>query len=188
MSKSKNYIRNLCLASVMAALYVGLDYFSTSLSGLFGGSLKLSFSGLPVIIMSVFGGTVWGMLTGFVGAFIGQMITYGFTVTTLLWVLPAVVRGLSMGLLFIAFKRSIKSRFLVIETIISSVLVTAVNTGVMIIDFLILNYTGEYNYYGTLGAVFLGVPMRLISGIITAVIFAIILPYIIKLLNKIIKN
>lgn len=188
MSKKKNYVRNLCLSAIMAAIYVGLDYLSTILSAPLGGTLKLSFSGLPVIIMAVFGGPVWGMLTGFVGAFLGQMITYGFTVTTLLWVLPAVVRGLSMGLLFLAFKKSTKAFILIVETIISSILVTATNTGVMVMDFLILNYNGEYNYYGTIGAIFLGVPARLISGIITAVIFAILLPYIIKLLKKVIKN
>ena len=62
------------------------------------------------------------------------MITYGMSATTLLWVLPAVIRGLSMGYLFKAFKKSIKPGILTLETCISSILVTLFNTGAMLVE------------------------------------------------------
>ena len=100
MSKRKNTIKLICLSGIMAAMYVGLDFLAVSVSAGFGGTLKISLSGLPVIIVAIFGGPIWGAATGFIGAFIGQMITYGMSATTILWILPAVARGISMGLLF----------------------------------------------------------------------------------------
>ena len=92
----------------MAALYVGLDYLSTTLSSAMGGSVKISLNAIPVIITAVCIGPLWAAASGFTGAFIGQLITYGLTATTVLWTLPAVLRGLSVGLLFIALGRSLK--------------------------------------------------------------------------------
>lgn len=171
-------IRLLCLAGVMAALYVGLDFVAVSVSAPFGGNLKISFSGLPVIIVAIFGGPLWGAATGFVGAFIGQMITYGFGATTLLWVLPAVVRGLSMGLLFRWFKKSLKPGVLMLETCISSLLVTLFNTGAMLIEQVL------YGYYESFLSIFIAVPTRVLAGVITAVIFSLMLPTIIGAFKK----
>ena len=92
----KKTSKKICLAAVMAALYMGLDFLAVSVSAPFGGSMKLSISGLPVIIISAFFGPLWGAATGFVGAFLGQLITYGFSATTLLWVLPAPARAPSL--------------------------------------------------------------------------------------------
>lgn len=81
MSKRKNTIKFICLSGIMAAMYVGLDFLAVSVSAGFGGTLKISLSGLPVIIVAIFGGPIWGAATGFIGAFIGQMITYGMSAT-----------------------------------------------------------------------------------------------------------
>ena len=158
---------------------MGLDFLAVSISAPFGGSMKLSISGLPIIIISSFFGPLWGAATGFVGAFLGQLITYGFGATTLIWVLPAVARGLVFGLLFKAFKKSLKPYILCIETVISALVVTAVNSIVMYIDSVVYAYT----------SVILGVALinRIIAAVITSIIFALILPPILKVLKKIIK-
>lgn len=52
----KKTSKKICLAAVMAALYMGLDFLAVSVSAPFGGSMKLSISGLPVIIISAFSG------------------------------------------------------------------------------------------------------------------------------------
>ena len=175
----KESIKKICLSAVMAALYVGLDFLAVSVSAPFGGSMKLSVSGLPVIIISAFFGPIWGALTGFVGAFLGQLITYGLAPTTLLWVLPAVARGIVFGLLFKAFKQSLKSHILCVKTIISALVVTAINTIVLWLDRLIYSYP----------AAVLGIALinRVIAAVITSVVFALILPPILKAIKKIIK-
>lgn len=179
MSKT-NHVKLLCLSGVMAALYVGLDLLAVTVSAPFGNSLKISLSGLPVILVAMLGGPVWGMATGFIGAFIGQMITYGFSATTLLWVLPAVLRGLSMGLLFRWFQKRTSPGILTLETVISSLLVTALNTVVLIVDAKIYGYS-------TAATVLAAVPGRLIAGCLTAVIFSLMLPTILTTLKKYFK-
>ena len=44
MSKSKNTVKFICLAGIMAAMYVGLDFLAVSVSAPFGGILKKSLS------------------------------------------------------------------------------------------------------------------------------------------------
>ena len=187
MSKLSNKIKLITLSAIMAALYVGLDFLAVSVSAPFGGSLKISISGLPVIIVSIFGGPIWGAATGFIGALLGQMISYGFSPMTLLWVLPAVVRGLSVGLLFKAFKKSTKPLILTIITCISSILVTFFNTIAQLVDFAVYGayYPGAPESYV---AVLWGVPQRLLAGILTAIILSLMLPTLIDAIKKIIKN
>lgn len=172
-------VKVLALSAMMSAIYVALDLLAVAVSSPFGGTMKISLSGLPVIIISVLFGPIWGMATGFVGALIGQLVTYGISATTFLWVLPATVRGLSMGLLFIAFKRSFKPTPLIISTVISSALVTAINTAVMYIDSKIYGYP----------IVLFGISLinRIVIAVITAILFAIILPPIIKTIKKSVK-
>ena len=179
-AKSSNNIKMICLTGVMAALYVCLDFLAVSVSAPFGNNLKISVSGLPVIIVAIFYGPWWGAATGFIGAFIGQLISYGIGPTTLLWVLPAVARGITMGYLFRAFKRSTKPSILAIQTCISSLVVTLLNTGALLIDQMMYGYSSYY-------AIFVAIPMRIIAGILTALVFSLMLPTIINSLNHHIK-
>ena len=175
----KTSIKKICLSAVMAALYVGLDFLAVTVSAPLGGNMKLSLNGLPVIIISAFFGPWWGAATGFVGAFIGQLLTYGLSATTFLWVLPAVFRGIVFGFLFKAFKCSLKPHILCIETVISGFVVTAVNTAVMYVDSIVYCYP----------IVLLGVSLinRILAATITSVVFALILQPILKVLKKAVK-
>lgn len=170
----------ICLCSLLAALYVGLDYLAVTMSAPFGGTMKLSFSGIMVIIAAAYCGPIWGAATGFIGALLGQMITYGFTATTILWVLPATFRGLIFGLLFILIKKSLNPLMLLIPTLISSAVVTAVNTLVMYIDAKVYKYPVE------LFGIYL--INRIIAAAIVSVVFALVLPPILKLTKKVIKD
>lgn len=132
----KEISKRICLASVMAALYMVLDILSFDT----GSSLKISISCLPIMIVAAFYGPLWGAATGFVGAFLGQLLTYGFGVTTFLWVLPAAIRGLVFGALFWKFKKPIERPQLFANMFLSSLAVTASNSIVMYIDSLIYCY------------------------------------------------
>ena len=178
--KSSNNIKMICLAGVMAALYVCLDFLAVSVSAPFGNNLKISIIGLPVIIVAVFCGPWWGAATGFIGAFIGQLISYGIGPTTILWVIPAVARGILMGYLFRAFKKSTKPGIIAIETCISSLVVTLLNTGALLLDNMMYGYTTYY-------AIFVAIPMRLVAGILTALVFSLMLPTILDSLNNHVK-
>ena len=175
MSKKLN-TKMLCTEAIMAALFVVFDILATNFSGIFGGNIKFSLSGLPIIICSLLFGPVSGMLVGLVGAFASQMLTYGFTATTVLWILPAVARGLITGCLFIAFGRKLNFGYITLITIISSIVITALNTLVGYIDSLVYGYPYAVFAMTTL--------TRFITGVATAVVYSIILVPIIKELKK----
>lgn len=87
-----------------------------------------------------------------------------------------------MGILFRVFKKSVKPGILTIETCISSLLVTLLNTGAMLIE------QKLYGYYSSYLAIYLAIPSRILAGIITAVVFSLMLPTIINSLNKYIHD
>ncbi len=179
MSKKQEKLKLICLSAMMAAIFVILDYFSDAVS-LPLGNHKVSINGLPILIISVFGGPLWGAATGFVGSFISQL-RWGLEAMTVLWILPEVMRGLIMGLIFLALKKSLKPWALGIGVVVSSICVTVLNTIA-----LIANY---YVYGGKQGvaAILIEMPGRLALGIITAVIMTAALPLIVHPLKKAIR-
>lgn len=177
---SKTNVKRLCIEAMMAALYVVFDILATHMSTLFGKEIKISLSGLVVIVCAVLYGPVSGMLVGLTGAFIGQMLTYGFTATTVLWILPAGIRGLSAGLIFLAFKKSLKPHHLITACLVSSLLVTIVNTIVSYIDSVIYHYPYAVFAFSTV--------TRFGLSILTAIVYSIILIPLIHGIKNIIKE
>ena len=82
--------KRLVTDGLCAALYVVLSSFlSLNL-----GPIKLSISGLPVILAALLFGPADGLTVGLLGGFLGQLTgPYGVSVTTPLWMLPVGVLG-----------------------------------------------------------------------------------------------
>lgn len=180
MSKTQKQLKLICLSAMMAAIFVVLDYFSDAVS-LPLGNFKISINGLPILIVAVFGGPLWGGITGFVGAFISQL-RWGLEAVTALWILPEVARGVIMGLIFIALRRNLKPWILGVGVVISSVAVTLLNTVALIAQFYI-HGVGK----GLHALLVVELPGRLLLGVITAVLMTLVLPLIVYPLKKIIK-
>ena len=104
------------------------------------------------------------------------MITYGFTATTLLWIIPAGLRGLLVGLY--AKKRGfdMSLRQTMFITIATALLVTALNTLFLYVD----SWVYSYSYAAALPTLVL----RIVAGIVTAVLFSVILPPILTALRR----
>ena len=105
MSKSKMTVLDLCLCAMMIALHIVLEVFGTIR---IGNDLKITFSTLPFVLIGMLCGPVEGLVTGLVGTFLSQLITYGITITTPFWIIPGMLQGLAAGLIYIAFKRKAK--------------------------------------------------------------------------------
>ena len=116
-------------------------------------------------------------MVGLVGAFLGQLMTYGVTATTVLWIIPPAVRGLLIGLYAkrcgYSFSRGQRTAALIGTALV----VTALNTGAMYIDSVIYNY---YSY----AYVFGGLVVRIISGAATAVLMVFVAPPVVNLLIR----
>lgn len=167
--------KRLVTNAMLIAMYVVLSLVAT----INAGNMKFTLDSLPIIVGAALFGPVDGMLIGLLGSFTNQMLTYGFSATTLLWIIPAGVRGLLIGLFAKHHNFDMSFKQTQFITISSALIVTVLNTAAMYIDSKI------YGYY-SFAYVFGGIVPRIIAGIIIAFVFGAILPHILKPIRRIV--
>lgn len=168
-------LRKVVLIAFYTALFVVLSLYGTiNLSG-----MKLTIQNLPIYVGAIMLGAVPGAAIGFAGMFINQLITYGFSATTLFWVLPQTIIGGICGYIFenkiIRVGSGIKFWICIITL---QVILTVINTIVILIDSLIFGYFSFLVVFGPL-------VLRIMVSIIVGIIYCIVIPPIIKLIKKI---
>ncbi len=163
--------KRLAVDAMLAAMFVVLSLFSISLPG-----MKITLDSLPILVAAALLGPLDGLIVGLIGSFLNQMITYGFTATTLLWILPAGLRGLLVGLYAKRHNFDMTLRQTVFITIVTALLVTALNTFFMYVD----SWVYSYSYAAALPTL----ALRILAGIITAVLFSLLLPAILTALRR----
>lgn len=92
MQKNERRTRRIVTNAVMIGIYIALTYLTISMGG-----LKITFEHFPVIISAILFGPGDAMLVGGIGELVNQLCSFGLTPTTLLWVLPIVIRGGIIG-------------------------------------------------------------------------------------------
>lgn len=175
--KSKINIRMMAVDAVLVAIYVVLNSISIRTP-----SIKFTLDAFPIIVGAVMFGPLHGGLIGFVGSAIYQLFIsgYGISPTTLLWIIPVVARGLIIGFYSKAKAYQPGKIGLIIITIISGVVVTCLNTVALYTDSIIFHY---YSYELVFGLL---VP-KFIIGLILSVLFALVVPPLVKQIRKNIK-
>ena len=189
MSKNKNYVTKICACALLAALYVPLEWLASE----FGviallDKYQIPISCFPLILASVMFGVLWGGATALVGSFISQLIIVGSNAgasyaTIPIWMAPTIIYALLVALLYKAFKKNNNSILLGAEFFISSLVLSALNIVAMYLDSIIVVW--PYDFIKGIFGFF--VSLKVIGGLLFAVIFAIIVPPIIKKLKKVLK-
>jgi len=164
--------RQLAFDAMLAAMCAVLGYISLDM-----GNMKITFESLPILLGALLFGPVDGFLIGLVGTGIYQILRYGVTATTVLWMLPYMVCGLLVGLY--AKKRDFELTGIQVMLIViaNELLITILNTGVMYIDSKI------YGYY-SFAYIFGSTIIRLVICVVKATAFALILPVLVKAVRK----
>lgn len=170
-------IQQLCVCAIMIALHIVLEFAAIRI----GNDYKITFAGLPFIIAAVFYGPVAGLATGLVGTFLSQLLTFGITVTTPLWIIPGTLHGLTMGLFHLAFKRKMKLVPIGICIFISGFITLLANLGATYFDSVIFHYFWE-------GYIISVIPLRLLNWVITCIIYCAVVMVIIKAIARIYPN
>ena len=166
--------RQLCIDAMLAALCAVLGYLAIDII-----SVKVTLEGIPVLIGALLFGPVDGVLIGGVGTFVYQVIRYGFTPTTPLWILPYVVYGLGMGFYAKAVKFNFSNRIAsTIAIIIGEGVVTAINTLALYID------SKMFGYYSP-GFITGALAIRIVICICKAIILALVIPSLVTRLKTI---
>ena len=165
--------KRLVTDAVLIAMYAVMATFLT----LNLGGMNISVGALPIIVGAALFGPVDGLIIGLCGSFLNQIYAYGITPTTILWMIPAGVRGLMIGAFAKRCKFNMTLPQTVLITVLSALTVTALNTAAMYLDSKIWGY---YSYAYVFGKI---IP-RIISGILTSVIFGVIVPKILPPLRR----
>ena len=175
--RSRFSVQGLCRVAVMTALYVPLARLAIEM-----GTLKISFGSLPVTVLALLAGPAEAALAAFLGEFLKQMLDYGFTATTLLWMIPPALRGLLIGLAAVRLWRTgkpLEKRPVACYAVgvLAAVVTTLANTLVIWLDSVL------YGYY-TPAYVFGNLLLRLGVGVTTAVLVSIAAMSVVPALSR----
>lgn len=175
MTKSKMTVLDLCLCAMMIALHIVLEVFGTIR---IGNELKITFSTLPFVIIGMLCGPVEGLVTGLVGTFLSQLITFGITLTTPFWILPGMLQGLAAGLIYKAFKRKPKFWYI-------AATVTLACLVLVIFNFIASYFDGVVIWkYWTIEVLWGLIPMRLLVWVIVSIAYTAVAVPLCKTLQK----
>lgn len=156
-----NKLFKLVIISCSIAISFVLGYFEFEPFG-----LKITLDALPIIIVALLFNPVDALYSGIISELLVQVIKYGFSPTTPLWILPLGIRGLIVGLFNYKNNMIENRRFiiLIVSLITSSIIVTILNTCILFIDSKLFGYYTEVLIFGNLF-------IRLIIGIIISIIY-----------------
>lgn len=189
MSKNKSYVTKICVCALLAALYVPLEWLASE----FGvitmlDKYQIPVSCFPLVLASVMFGILWGGATALVGSFISQLIIVssnaGASYATIpIWMAPTIIYAILVAVLYKVFHKSNNNILLGIEFFISSLVLSSLNIVALYLDSVIVGW--PYDFIKGIFGFF--VSLKVIGGLIFAIIFAIIVPPIIKKLKKVLK-
>lgn len=164
--------KQLAFDAMFAAMVAVLGYVSLDL-----GNIKLSFESLPIAIDAILFGPLDGFGIAGVGTFIYQILRYGFSATTFLWILPYCVYGIVVGAYAKRHNFRLDLKELIPIIVISEIIITLLNTGVMYIDSKIYGYYSFAYVFGTF-------ILRIVVTVVRGIAFALVIPPILKPLRK----
>ncbi len=155
MQKNRFPIKRIALDAILIAFFSVLSMFSITIGG-----IKITFASLPGVIAAMLFGPWDAFLVGFGGAFLEQMLKFGFTPTTLLWILPPAIQPMLIGLSAVMFKKYMslehifnarKPLFYFGSCMFAGLVTSLLNTIVYYIDSLIYGYYTYALIFGVLG-------------------------------------
>ena len=163
--------KRIAFNAVFAAMAAVLGYLAIDL-----GSIKFTLESLPVIIGALLFGATDGAFIGGVGIFIYQLLRYGITLTTPLWILPFIVEGVVIGLYSKSKNYELSRLQTLLIIIIGELIVTGLNTLSLYIDSHIYGY-----YYPTF--ITASLAARIVICIVKACVYGAVLPALLRRLK-----
>lgn len=172
---NKRPVFRMTFLALNVALYFGLSFVSIRLPG-----QEITFKGLPLLLVSVVSGPIDGVFVAIFGEFLAQLTSvYGLTPTTPLWILPHVFRALIVGLIMLKKDVEKDRKLWIFSVVLSGIVVTATNSLVIYLDALIMNYPAVLTL--------ITVITRGAASIATSILYAIVIPLLIRPLKKLRK-
>ena len=169
--------QQLATDALLAAMCVVLGFMSIRI----GNIMKISLEDFPVILAALMYGPADGMIVAAVGIFLYQLLSYGITATTALWILPFVVVGGLTGLYAKKFNFNNESKQILGVFLICEILICILNTGAIYADAKIFGY-----YYPTIITGMIAI--RMVTAIGKGIVLGLISPPLLKTLSRVTGN
>ena len=164
--------KQMALDAMLMAMCAVLGYLSVDL-----GNIKITFESVPIIMAALLFGAADGFAVGALGTLIYQLLRYGISVTTPLWMLPYALCGLLMGRYAERRSFALSPKQLMFIIIANELLITVLNTGVMYVDSKIYGYYSFVYIFGT-------VIIRFVICIVKAAVYAVLIPKLIRSIRE----
>ena len=168
--------RQLALDAMLAAMCAVLGYLAVDT-----GPVKVTFETLPILLGALLFGPADGALIGIIGTGIYQLLRYGVSATTLLWMLPYALCGFLVGLYAKKKNFSLSAKQTMFIVVVNEILITLLNTGVIYLDSKIYAYW--FPGYISASLVF-----RFVMCIAKAIVFSLVLPVLIRAISKVLRR
>ena len=155
-------VLDISMCAVSVALHIILELFLTIR---IGNDLKITLAALPFLIITFLCGPLEGLISGLVGTFLSQLLTFGITVTTPLWMIPYAVQALAAGLIFRGLGRKITLKAMGISIFISGFIAVILTWIASYVDgVVIFKYMTPEVLVGL-------IPLRLLVWVIVSVVY-----------------
>ena len=169
--------QQLVTDALLAAMCVVLGFMSIRI----GNIMKVSLEDFPVILAALMYGPSDGIIVAAIGIFLYQLLSFGITATTALWILPFVVVGGLAGLYARKFNFNNNPKQILIIFLICEVLICLLNTAAIYADSKIFGY-----YYPTIITGMIAI--RMVTAIGKGIVLGLISPPILRTLSKVTGN
>lgn len=163
--------KQLTINAILVAMCAALGYLALDTN-----IIKASFESLPVLVSALLFGPVNGMLVGALGSFAYQLLRYGVSATTVLWMLPCIASGFIVGLGAKMAKFSLSRMQTIVLVVVSELVFMALNTFTIFVDSKIYGYYFPGIITGALG-------IRIVICVVKAAAYGAILPVLINRLS-----
>ena len=167
--------RRLAVDAMLAAMCAVLGALSIDL-----GNLKITFEGFPVLLGALLFGPLDGLAIGGIGTLVYQLLRYGVSVTTPLWILPYMLAGLLVGLIANG-EKELSLKRLALAVFSSSLLIFLLNTLVLYLDSKIYGYYSPVYIFGSF------LP-RLVICLGKAAAYTAVLPELLRVSRRVLKD
>ncbi|MDO5563668.1 MAG: ECF transporter S component [Eubacteriales bacterium] len=165
MKKINN--KTISLVAILLSLFIIFGTFSILFF-----NIKITLQNLPFFISAILFGPVIGALVGAIGMFISQLLTFGLSATTIIWIMPHTLVGILLG-----FLSKINKEKYIFNILISSIILTLLNTLAMYLDSKIMGYYSVAYVFGSL-------LQRILISIFMSICYIILIPKIINHIKK----
>ena len=163
--------KRIAYVGILAAMCAVLGYLAIDIQ-----IIKFTLESFPVIFAAYVFGPGNGMLVGLIGTTIYQLLKYGVSATTLLWILPYVICGLLVGLYCKAKDFKCTKGQSVFLAIAGELIIMILNTPVMYLD------SKMYGYYFE-GYISVNLPYRFLLALAKGIVFGLFIPALSKSIN-----